>query len=126
VQRWTADGKPSGEPVLVSSSGVSSLSFVGDGTHFATAGGDGSVKLWSTSTLQQFGSDLPKGPGAGNARYSPDGNTLVVVYDDGSGVVWPVSTEAWQQHACSVAGRNFTREEWRRYVTGLDFSTVCR
>ena len=125
LQRWTAEGKPSGEPVLVSSSGVATLSFARDGTHFATAGGDGSVRLWSTSTLQQFGSDFPKGTGSGNARYTPDGKTLVVVYDDGSGSAWPVSPEAWKQHACGVAGRNFTREEWRRYVTGLDFSAVC-
>lgn len=125
VQRWTADGQPNGNPVLVSSSGVTSLSFSGDGAYFATAGADGSVKLWSSSTLQQFGSDLPKGPGSGSARYSPDGKRLVVAWDDGSGFVWPVSPEAWKEHACSVAGRNFTREEWRRYVTGLEFSTVC-
>jgi WD40 repeat protein/class 3 adenylate cyclase len=125
VQRWTAAGQPSGDPVLVSSSGVTSLSVARDGSQFATAGGDGSVKLWSTATLQQFGSDLPKGPGPGNARYAPDGETLVVVYEDGSGFVWPVSPDAWKRHACDVAGRNFTREEWRRYVTGLDFSTVC-
>jgi len=126
VQRWNvATGVAIGQPVLASSSGISSLSLTPEGSQFATSGGDGSVKLWSTSTLQQFGSDFPKGPGGGTAAFSPDGKTLVVVYDDGSGFVWPVSPEAWQEQACSVAGRNLTREEWRRYVTGRDFASVC-
>jgi hypothetical protein len=49
----------------------------------------------------------------------------VVVYDDGSGDVWPVSVAAWKSHACAVAERNLTREEWSRFVTGRAFARVC-
>jgi WD40 repeat protein/class 3 adenylate cyclase len=126
VQRWNATtGKAVGKPVLVTSAGVSSLSFSPDGALFATLGEDGVLKLWSTATLQQHGSDFPKGTGSGNALFSPNGETLTVVHEDGRGFVWPVSPKAWEDHACAVAGRNLTREEWRRYVTGHSYTAVC-
>ena len=94
---------------------------------FATAGGsDGLAKLWATSTARQFGSNLPGNPGRwGNAIFTPDGKNLIVVYDDGTGFVWPVWLPAWQAHACAVAGRNLTREEWSRYVPGHAYAAVC-
>ena len=97
------------------------------GAIFATAGGsDGLAKLWDTKTGQQFGATFPGDPGQwGNAQFTPDGSKLVVVYDDGTGFVWPASAAAWEQHACAVAGRNFTHEEWRRFVGGRTYSRVC-
>ena len=68
---------------------------------------------------------FPGDPGQwGDAQYTPDGSKLIVVYQDGTGFVWPVSLRAWEGHACAVAGRNFTREEWSRFV-GNTYSTVC-
>ena len=79
------------------------------------------------ATQQQFGATLPGDPGqSGNARYTPDGSKLIVVYRDGKGFVWPVSLRAWEDHACAVAGRNFTREEWSRFVGGRSYTRVCR
>ena len=80
-----------------------------------TAGGsDELAKLWDTKTLQQFGSTFPGDPGQwGNAEFTPDASKLVVVYADGTGFSWPISVKAWEKHACRVAGRNFTAEEWR-------------
>ena len=94
---------------------------------FATAGGsDGLAKLWDTATRQQFGATFPGDPGQwGNAQFTPDGSCLVVVYADGTGFVWPTSVLAWEQHACKVAGRNFTGEEWRRFVGSRSYSRVC-
>ena len=57
-------------------------------------------------------------------RYTPDGSKLIVVYEDGKGFVWPVSLRAREDHACAVAGRNFTREEWSRFV-GRRYLNVC-
>ena len=56
---------------------------------------------------------------------SADGRYLIVVFGDGTAYRWPVTPDAWERQACSVAARNFTPEEWRRFVSGRSFSTVC-
>lgn len=127
IDRWNpGTGQRVGQPTLVAAAPVASLAFAPSGTTFATAGGsDGLAKLWTTATGQQFGSTFPGDPGQwGNAQYTPDGSHLIVVYQDGKGFVWPTSLRAWEQHACAVAGRNFTPEEWSRFVGG-HYSRVC-
>ena len=116
-----------GKETLVASAPVASIAFDPKDAIFATAGGsDGLAKLWDTKTLQQFGATFPGDPGQwGNAEFTPDGSELVVVYDDGTGFVWPTSVKVWEQHACDVAGRDFTPEEWRRFVGGRGQSRVC-
>ena len=82
--------------------------------------------MWDTATLQQVGSDFPGGQGQwGAVAYTPDGRYLFSVFGGGTGYRWPVSVAAWEKHACAVAGRNFTHEEWRRFVGGRSYSTVC-
>jgi WD40 repeat protein len=129
VQLWDpATGAQIGHPTSVAASPVASIDFAPTGDTFATAGGsDGLAKLWTTRTRQQLGAAFPGNPGQwGNARYTPDGSKLIVVYQDGKGSVWPVSLRAWQDHACAVAGRNLTREEWSRFVGDRRYSNVCR
>jgi WD40 repeat protein/class 3 adenylate cyclase len=128
VQRWDPrSGVQVGHPSLVAAAPVASIAFDPTGQTFATAGGsDGLAKMWDVSTGQQFGATFPGDPGQwGNAQFTPNGSKLVVVYGDGTGFVWPTSLRAWEQHACAVAGRNLTPEEWRRFVGGRSYSTVC-
>jgi WD40 repeat protein len=128
VQRWDAsNGKQLGHPLLALPAPVASISFDPSGERFATGGGSGGfVRLWDTKTLQQLGSALPGSPGLwANALFTPNGSELVTLYQDGHGAVWPASLGAWQQHACRVAGRNLTREEWSRFVTGRSYEKTC-
>jgi WD40 repeat protein len=126
VERWNAtSGARIGRPLLAAAAPVASISFGGDPRVFATAGlSDGLVKLWTTTPFEQFGASFPGPPGAlGHAVLA--GARLVVVYDDGSAVVWPTAVSTWVAHACAVAGRNLTREEWRRYVPGHAYAKTC-
>jgi WD40 repeat protein/class 3 adenylate cyclase len=128
VQHWDPrSGGRIGGPSLVAAAPVASISFDSSGATFATAGGsDGLAKLWDSKTGQQFGATFPGDPGHwGNAQFTRDGSSLVVIYDDGTGFVWPTSVRVWEQHACAVAGRNFTDEEWHRFVGGRSKSRVC-
>jgi WD40 repeat protein len=128
VQLWNpATGAQVGHSTLVAAAPVASIDFDPSGDTFVTTGGsDGVMKLWTTKTQQQFGATFPGSPGTwGNAAYTPDGSRIVVVYADGTGSVWPATVGAWEDHACRVAGRNFTREEWSRFVTGRGYSGVC-
>ena len=106
---------------------VTSIAFDPTGQRFATTGGqDGTVKLWSTSTLQQEGTTLNTEPDASTtAAFEPGGAALLVVDDHGNGFTWPTSIAAWEQRACTVAGRNLTRQEWSRFVTGHPYAKVC-
>jgi DNA-binding SARP family transcriptional activator/WD40 repeat protein len=128
VQFWDpGTGAQIGRPTVVAASPVASIAFAPGGDTFATTGSsDGVAKLWTAKTRQQFGAAFPGDPSEwGSARYTPDGSKLIVVYQDGKGFVWPVSGRAWADHACAVAGRNLTREEWSRFVGGRRYVNVC-
>jgi WD40 repeat protein len=128
VQLWNPQtGAEFGRPTLVAASPVASISFDRTGDRFVTTGGsDGLAKLWDTATLQQFGAAFTGDPGQwGTASFTRDGSTLIVAYEDQSGFVWPTSVEAWEQHACAVAGRNLTPEEWLRFVGHRPYNATC-
>jgi WD40 repeat protein len=128
VQLWNPrTGIELGKPTLVAAAPVASISFDPSGRTFATSGGsDGLVKLWTTSSLQQFGAAFPGDPGQwGSVRFTPNGERLVVAYEDQSGFVWPASPRAWERHACAVAHRQFTHEEWLRFVGSRPYAATC-
>ena len=112
---------------LVAAGPVTSIAFDPAGQRFATTGGqDGTVKLWASSTLQQEGTALNTEQGAAaTAAFGPGGKRLLVVDDHGNGFTWPTSLAAWEQRACTVAGRNLTRAEWTRYLPWHPYARVC-
>jgi WD40 repeat protein len=129
VNLWNSkSGQSIGHPTLVATAPVASIAFSPDGKTFATSGGSsGGIRIWVTATQQQLGADFPGGQGQwGNVAYTPNGQYLISVYSDGTANRWPVSVRAWENHACAVAGRNFTPEEWRRFVGSRSYSKVCR
>lgn len=128
VQSWDVDnGKEIGRPLLADPAPVASLAFEPGTDIFATGGGSGGfVNLWDAKTLTPIGSAFPGSPGKwANEAFTPDGLHLVTIYDDGRGAVWPVTLAAWKAQACKVAGRNFTPEEWSRFVGSRSYSKVC-
>ena len=128
VQLWNpSTGAPISHPVLVAAAPVASIAFDRSGRRFATAGGpEGGLKLWFTSSLQQDGATLdPEQGTAGNGQFTPNGQLLLAVNADGQGSRWPVNPAALENHACGVAGRNLTHEEWSRFITGYSYSHVC-
>ena len=128
VQRWrTSTGAAIGHPLLANAAPVASIAFDRSGQRFATTGGpEGGLKIWFTATLQQEGATLdPEQGTAGNVAFVPGGQALVSVDADGNGSLWPVRVGAWESHACVVAGRGFTHEEWSRFVTGYPYRQVC-
>jgi WD40 repeat protein len=128
VELWdAATGTRIGHPTVVAAAPVASIDFSPRGDTFATTdASDGGVKLWTTSTQQQFGATFPGSAGnIANAAFTPDGSELVAIYQDGTGYEWPATITAWEKHACSVAGRNLTHEEWSRFVGARPFARVC-
>jgi WD40 repeat protein len=127
VEGWDASsGKRLGHPVLALPAPVAAISFSPSGDKFATAGASSGLKLWDTKALQEVGTSFPGSPGLwANAAFTPNGSKLLALYQDGRGVVWPATTNAWEAHACRVAGRNFTHEEWSRFAKGHSYGKTC-
>jgi len=112
--------------VLVAEGPSGVIAFAPDGASFTTGSYGGHSRLWDTSTLQQLGSDFPGSNGYwSNVAYTPNGRYQIVIYGDGTAYRWPMTVGAWERQACSVAGRNFTKEEWHRFVGGRSYSKVC-
>jgi WD40 repeat protein len=128
VEMWNPlTGKRVAQPLLADSLAITSLAFDPSGGRFAIAGqGDGTVKIWFTAGLAQEGPRLASDPGASStAVFEPGGKALLVVDDGGGAYAWPTSPAAWQERACSLAGRNLTRTEWAQFVAGPRYTTVC-
>jgi hypothetical protein len=44
---------------------------------------------------------------------------------DGTIVLWDVNVESWLAHACMVANRNLTDQEWRSYFGEVPYKKIC-
>ena len=96
-----------------------------DGRTLAVTAGDG-VELWDTTERTEIGTlPLSTKPFNANLLFTPDGRHLAAVTNDGIVTIWDVDPRDWEAAACTIAGRNLTREEWSRYVPDRSYSTVC-
>ena len=128
VQLWNpTSGQQLAGPVAVAAGPVTGIAFDPGGERLATTGGqDGRVRLWFASTLDQVGTALNVDQRAGSsAVFNPEDNSLIAVDDRGNAFTWPTSLAAWEQRACAIAGRNLTRQEWRRLLPGRNYAKVC-
>ena len=128
VELWNAaTGKRLAPPLLADTEEITDVAFDQSGQRFVTTGDeDGTIKLWFTSGLQQEGPRLASIPNStAAAAFESGGGDLLVVDDRGGAYTWPTSLGAWQQHACSLAGRNLTRAEWTELVGEPRYTSVC-
>jgi WD40 repeat protein len=78
-----------------------------------TMGFDGSLQLADPTTGVPHARVQPGRPNLrASVGYLDDGHTVLIAYEDGSVVSFETATEAWIAHACAVAGRNLTADEW--------------
>ena len=128
VELWNPHtGKRLAQPLLADANAIAGVAFDPTGRRFAITGSqDGDVKVWFTASLEQEGPRLAADPGSTAAAvFEPDGSGLLVADDAGGAFTWPMSLAAWEQRACSLAGRNLTRAEWAQFVAGGRYASVC-
>jgi WD40 repeat protein len=123
---------------------VVSLALSPDGATLATGAQDGSVQLWDVGSLEPLGAPLAGRGVPSSLTFSPDGRALwsggpaepLAQRDPLANPVppsvamalfrWDVDLGSWETHACAIANRNLTREEWNRFVgTAEAYRKTC-
>ncbi|MEO3812727.1 hypothetical protein ABGB17_27310 [Sphaerisporangium sp. B11E5] len=73
---------------------VYSAAYSPDGTHLATAGEDGTVRIWDPATGKQHGAPLTGHNGeVQSVTYSPDGTHLATAGENGTVRIWNAATK---------------------------------
>lgn len=107
---------------------VGSLGFTPD-SELLIVGGAGTASIWSVEQSANGGARLdvdPLRPEADVSVGTRDGGRTVVTFTEGTGVrEWTIASERLLEHACTVAGRNLTQEEWDRLLPHRPYEPTC-
>jgi WD40 repeat protein len=83
----------------------------------------GEIRVWDVRARELIGEPIyGHTDWVNNVAFSADGQTLASGSRDGTIILWHVS---WQEQACRIAGRNFTWEEWQRYLPDRPYELTC-
>jgi WD40 repeat protein len=105
---------------------VSSLAYAPDGNLLASGSDDGRVGLWDGRTGALLGTMLPGRPTTPvTVSFLPDGHTVLISAIDGAVYTWDTRVQSWIDHACAIAGRNLTRDEWRDAFGDRPYHPTC-
>jgi WD40 repeat protein len=97
-----------------------------DGRTLASGSTDGTVRLYDLRSQKPLGAPLPGTPNRAVApAFTRRGDYLLAVAADGRAYRWDVRLASWRRHACAVAGRAMTREEWRDALPEYRYAPTC-
>jgi WD40 repeat protein/DNA-binding SARP family transcriptional activator len=109
-----ATGRFAGSSMPAHRGPITGVAFSPDGSTLMSIGSEGDLVL-SEGVSGQARAELRPGETdrQGAIGFRPDGHTAIIGYGDGSVIAFETNAEAWMAHACDVAGRNLTNDEWR-------------
>ena len=106
---------------------VNALDF-GPGNRLAAGSGDGTVWLWDVADAARpvLRATLTGPVGAVFAvGFRPAGDLLAASGADRTVRLWSTDPAGAARRVCAVAGDPITRDEWARYVPGMDYTPPC-
>lgn len=82
----------------------------------------GSARMWDLDAETQIGVSFPA-VGEGGSIYS---HNEMLTGEGNVAHIWPMDVTTWPEHACRIAGRDLTQQEWDDHgPTGHPFEEVC-
>lgn len=127
LERWNAaDGRSLAVAQSAPSGPSASIAVAAGGdTVFTSSLTTGTIREWSPARLQLL-AEFPGDPfSLTHVVVMPNGAEAIAVFDDGSGITWPLRRGDWERRACRIAGRDLTRSEWRQFLPGRSYEAVC-
>jgi WD40 repeat protein len=94
---------------------VARVAFSADGLYVATAGADGTVRLWDAATGRELRRYTGHTALVENVVFAPDGRYLVSGSDDGTVRLWDVDYHTTLKYLCSRLQRDLTDAERAQY-----------
>lgn len=88
---------------------VNSVSFCGGGRLLASAGSDGTLRIWEVASGKEVLRLRDAGKTPCTVCTSPDGNAVATVMSDGSVILWDVSPLGWKPPEQRLSRRQLTR-----------------
>jgi WD40 repeat protein len=122
----TESWRPLGSPLEGHDGRIMSLHFSPDGRTLASGSEDGTVLLRDIATQRPIGSAVQVDPSMFvSAVFGRDGSHLFAVSNGDRAARVDMRAEAWKRHACLVAGREMTRDEWEDVLPDRSYRPVC-
>jgi WD40 repeat protein len=90
----------------------------------------GTVRFFDSDGLLQVGDPITLGEGVFGLWVSGDGSHALQILGSPDGppraaIVWDVTPKAWVRTACDLAGRPFSRVEWRKVMLDRPYDPAC-
>jgi WD40 repeat protein len=123
-------GTKVGTPLELRQLGADSLALSPRGNVIASASRTGWIGLWDTETKSLLGDFQSHGDAFYSVALAPSGRLLAagsgyLAGADDALMFLDLDPKNWVQHACAIAARNMTPEEWRRYMSEGSPSDTC-
>jgi WD40 repeat protein len=117
VRRWRLpDGTPIGAPLRGAGAAIHSLALSRDGSTLAAGASDGTIAVWDLVDRQPLGLPIRAHRSEVRSLAFASGGDLLSAAGDGPALSWSMTVDGWTSIAARLAGRNFTCEEWERFV----------
>ncbi len=104
------------------------IRFSPDGSRIVSGAADGTVTLWNAHTLDLLGT-VATSTGAEPVPVSPSftegSDILAIAAYNGRTYRWDTRIDQTISYACTMAGRNLTRDEWTQAFSDRPYQKTC-
>ena len=115
--------------IEIDGQGISSVSFLVDGTHVVSSSMDGTVRRWQVEDGEEVGKPMHAGSSIFSVAVSQDGKWIVGGTDNGLVTVWNAESYSkvieWQAHTEHRVYAVDVSPDGTRIATGADDQTAC-